>query len=63
MKLSNIDDTCTMASLCSVNLKRYDGYVNSLEWSGGMERWTGLLEWSTGATEWSTGVGVANFIK
>ena len=36
--------------------------MNSLEWSGGMERWTGLLEWSTGATEWSTGVGVANFV-
>ena len=29
--------------------------MNSLEWSGGMERWTGLLEWSTG-------VGVANFV-
>ena len=24
--------------------------MNSLEWSGGMERWSGLLEWSTGAT-------------
>ena len=22
--------------------------MNSLEWSGGMERWSGLLDWSTG---------------
>ena len=25
------------------------GYMNSLEWNGGMERWNGLLDWSTGA--------------
>ena len=26
----------------------FDGYVNSVDWNGGMERWIRLLEWSTG---------------
>ena len=29
------------------------GYVNSVDWNGGMERWIGLLEWSTGLDYWS----------
>ena len=29
------------------------GYVNSVDWNGGMERWSGLLEWSTGLDYWS----------
>ena len=29
------------------------GYVNSVDWNGGVERWIGLLEWSTGLDYWS----------
>ena len=29
------------------------GYVNSVDWNGGMERWIGLLEWSTGLDYWN----------
>ena len=29
------------------------GYMNSVDWNGGMERWSGLLEWSTGLDYWS----------
>ena len=29
------------------------GYVNLVDWNGGMEWWSGLLEWSTGLDYWS----------
>ena len=29
------------------------GYMNSMDWNGGMERWSGLLEWSIGLDYWS----------
>ena len=48
-------------SLDSARARVKVGYVNSLDWSDGMERRAGL-EWSTGATGWSTGVGVPTFI-
>ena len=35
----------------SVNWKVLGGYVNSVNWNGGME-WC-LLEWSTGLDYWS----------
>ena len=40
--------------LCRHNspIPRCNGYMNSLEWSGGMERWSGLLEWNTGLDYW-----------
>ena len=28
------------------------GYMNSLEWSGGMERWNGAVEWTSGLEYW-----------
>ena len=33
-----------------------NGYMNSLEWSGRMERWNGAVEWTTGLEYWSIGV-------
>ena len=26
----------------------WQGYVNSVDWNGGMEWWSGLLDWTTG---------------
>ena len=41
------------AKYLSKHHSRYGGYVNSVDWNGGMERWIGLLEWSTGLDYWS----------
>ena len=30
------------------NFKVTVGYMNSVDWNGGMERWSGLLDWITG---------------
>ena len=32
------------------------GYMNSLEWSGRMERWNGAVDWSIGVLEYRSGV-------
>ena len=38
------------------NRRLFEGYMNSLEWSGGMEYWSGVLDWTTG-------VGMAIFLS
>ena len=45
------DGSCNTLSKIIVRKLQTEGYLNSLDWSGGLERWTGLLDWTTGALD------------
>ena len=32
------------------------GWVQSLDWTTGLDYWTGLLDWTTGLLDWTTGL-------
>ena len=35
-----------------ITMATNNGYMNLVDWNGGMEWWSGLLEWSNGLDYW-----------